>query len=55
MEYVVFAFVAAGLVALLAAKGIYDAKSEKAQILYRFRHKYGELRKKNTDLTAIRR
>lgn len=50
MEYVVFAFVAAGLVALLAAKGIYDAKSEKAQILYRFRHKYGELRKKEYGL-----
>ncbi len=45
MEYVVFAFVAAGLVVLLAAKGIYDSKSEKARILYRFRHKYGELRK----------
>lgn len=50
MEYVVFAFVAAGLVALLAAKGIYDSKSEKARILYRFRHKYGELRKKEYGL-----
>ena len=40
MEYVVFAFVAAGLIALLAAKGIYDTKSEKARILYQFRKKY---------------
>ena len=50
MEYIVFTIVALLLLALVGAKGIYDAVIEKKNFLYSLRHNYGVLRKREYGL-----
>lgn len=46
MEYIVFGIIAAVLVALMLAKGLYDSRKEKKELVYRLRHQYGEVRER---------
>ena len=50
MEYVVFGFSIAGLIAILLLKGFYDEHKDKKNLIYRMRNQYGVIQEKKYGL-----